>query len=106
MINDIMMEAKRKIKYDMIYNFLSDHIFYIAYKENRRVRTAIDKCPKFYYRIDFFQQIANNKYVDKKYREMITHEPFIKMTYKLSLREKTRSGKLTYYGKLVEEYLK
>ena len=90
---------------ELITYLLTDHLFYIAYSENHRVKKAIDTCPSFYYRIDYFQRILNSKFDKRLYDEIIHNDPFIKMSYKFSLLERTKKGELTYYGKLVKEYL-
>lgn len=89
---------------ELITYLLIDHLFYISYCENRRVKEAIDKCPSFYYRIDYFQRILNKKFNDEQYREIIQNEPYIKMSYKFPLMERSDTG-LTFYGKLIEDYL-
>lgn len=91
---------------ELIAYLLIDHLFYIAYSENHRVREAIDSCPSFYYRIDYFQRILNSEFREKEYDEIIQREPYIKMSYKFPLIEKTNKGKLTFYGKLTEEYMR
>ena len=89
---------------ELITYLLIDHLFYIAYSENHRVKKAIDTCPSFYYRIDYFQRILNSKFDKRLYDEIIHNDPFIKMSYKFSLLERTKKGELTYYGKLVMAY--
>lgn len=89
----------------LITYLLTDHLFYASYHENIRVRTAIDKCPSFYYRIDYFQRILNEEYNEKQFNEIIRNEPYIKMSYKFPLTEKSERGNLTFYGKLLKDYL-
>ena len=90
----------------LITYLLTDHLFYIAYMENRRVRQAIDICPSFFYRIDYFQRMLNKKYDSEKYREIIKNEPYIKMSYKFPLKKKTDDESETYFGYLLGEYLR
>lgn len=94
-------------KEDMLIDYLlTDHIFYIGYRENERIRKALDQSASFYYRIDYFQQIINQEYDESKYQEICKNEPYLKLTYKGNLEELTPDGKLTYYGKLLRDYLK
>lgn len=90
---------------ELITYLLIDHLFYIAYMENHRVREAIDKCPSFCYRIDFFQRILNKQYEEERYNEIISNEPYIKMSYKFPLQERLSDGSVTFYGQLLKEYL-
>lgn len=89
----------------LITYLLTDHIFYVAYNENARVREAIDNCPSFTYKLDYFEKQLNSKF-DNAILEAMKNEPFIKMSYKFPLRVRTEEGCLTYYGKLLEDSCK
>lgn len=90
----------------LITYLLIDHLFYIAYHENARVRKAIEQSPSFFYEIDYFQKRMNRKYEKEFFEIMTGKEPYIKMTYKFPMYELTEEGEVTYFGKLVEDYLK
>jgi hypothetical protein len=85
---------------ELITYLLTDHIFYAAYTQNTRVKKAMDACPSFHYRIDYFQRLLNTAYDNTKYEEIIKNEPYIKMSYKFPLSEKLSNGAITYYGYL------
>lgn len=104
LLRDFWLEYWRK-EDDLITYLLTDHMFYIAYMENSRVRQAIDLCPSFHYRIDYFQRLLNKEYNEKQYTEILRNEPYIKMSYKFPLLERTNSGNDTFYGRLIKEYL-
>lgn len=95
-----------KYEDDLIDYLLIDHVFYIGYKENKEIRKALDECASFHYRIDYFQKFMNKKYNRETFKEICKNEPYIKMTYKGMLEEKTPEGEMTFYGKLIEGYLK
>lgn len=88
---------------ELITYLLIDHLFYIAYKENKMIKDILDKADTFYYPVDFFQNIINEKYDEKKYKEICDNENFIKLTYKGELKTHIEKG-LTYYGKMRELY--
>lgn len=104
MLSDFWLEYWKR-ECELITYLLTDHIFYIAYHENQRVKKAIDLCPSFYYRIDYFQKMMNQIYQETKYQEVIKNEPYIKMSYKFPLKETVQDGRDTYYGLLMKEYL-
>lgn len=89
----------------LIEYLLIDHVFYIGYRENSRIRQALDSCPGFYYRINYLQRMINEEYSDGRFKEICSNEPYIKLTYKGQLEKCTRDGKLTYYGKMCQEYI-
>lgn len=104
LLTDFWLEYWKK-EDQLITYLLIDHLFYIAYMENRRVRQAIDMCPSFFYRIDYFQRMLNQKYDSEKYLEIIKNESYIKMSYKFPLKKKIDEISDTYYGHLIAEYL-
>ncbi len=87
----------------LIEYLLIDHIFYIAYKENLEIHKDFDNNESFYYPIDYFQKMLNKKYNEKLFNEICSNEKFIKLTYKLKLKEE-QDDNLTYYGYLKKEY--
>lgn len=101
-IVDFFLEYWKK-EDDLITYLLIDHLFYIAYKENKNIKKVLDRANIFSYPVDFFQKIINEKYDEKKYEEICNKEDFIKLTYKGEL--KTNIGDdLTYYGKMRKIY--
>lgn len=104
LLRDFWFEYWKK-EDDLITYLLTDHIFYIAYMENERVRHAIDSCESFHYRIDYFQRLLNKPFNEKDYREIIKNEPYIKLSYKFPLSKKNDKGIDTYYGHLLKEFL-
>lgn len=93
-------------KENMLLDYLLiDHIFYIGYMIDQDIKESVDNCPEFYYRIDYFQNIINSPYNKEKLEEIVANEPYLKLTYKNDLNEKTKDGQLTYYGWLKERYL-
>ncbi len=91
---------------ELIAYLLTDHLFYIGYIENIKIRNAIDLCPSFYYKIDYFQNLMNQKYNEKKYNEIIGNERYIKLTYKNEDLFEKIDNNITYFGKLKEVYCK
>lgn len=90
----------------LIDYLLIDHVFYIGYKENEEIRKALDECDSFHYRIDYFQRFMNEKYDKNAYEEICKNEPYIKLTYKGQFETTTSEGAMTFYGKLLKDYLK
>lgn len=88
---------------DLITYLLIDHLFYIAYKENINIKNALDQAKSFFYPVDFFQKIINEKFDEKKYNEICNNEDFIKLTYKGKLKTNIEND-LTYYGKMRKIY--
>lgn len=101
---DFWLEYWKK-ENELIAYLLTEHIFYIGYINSRRIKTAIDLCKPFYYKIDYFQKIINAPYCKEKFQEIIANEPYIKLSYKYSLHSHTKDNKLTYYGYLREEFM-
>lgn len=102
-LNEMWLEYWKR-ENDLIAYLLTDHVFYIAYQENAQVRRAIDSCPGFHYRIDYFQRLLNSAYDEKIFKEICENEPFIKLSYKFPLRTNTRDGSITCFGRLMEVY--
>jgi hypothetical protein len=86
----------------LITYLLTDHLFYVAYNENKQIRDAIDACPSFNYPIDYFQRKLNDTY-DEFIAKDLQNESYIKMTYKLITRKRDKKGRLTLYGQMLRE---
>lgn len=99
---DFWLEYWKREK-ELITYLLTDHLIYIAYKENGIIRQSIDVCPSFHYNVNHFQSFLNKLYREEVMAPMLRKEPYIKMTYKFPLYEKTKHGGQTFYGKLKEQ---
>lgn len=87
----------------LITYLLTEHIFYIAYKENYKIKEDFDKAEPFYYPVDYFQKMLNKKFDKKIYNDICLNEKFLKLSYKFELNSYSGND-LTFYGKLKEEF--
>ena len=87
----------------LITYLLMENLLYVVYKENKSIRDRLDEAKPFYYQIDHFQKLLNNKYDEKIFNEICLNEDFIKLSYKFEMIYKV-NGDLTFYGKLKELY--
>lgn len=87
----------------LITYLLTEHIFYIAYNENKEIRMDFENLDEFYYKIDYFQRKLNLEFNYNTYMNICKNEKAIKLTYKKKLIEYC-GQKLTYFGWLKEKY--
>lgn len=87
----------------LITYLLTEHIFYIAYKENKDIKKEFDMSDSFYYPIDYFQKKLNEPYNKNTFEKIWNKERYLKLSYKYILYDKINEEK-TFYGKLKELY--
>ena len=87
----------------LITYLLTEHIFYIIYRENEDIKRELDNADSFYYPIDYFQKKLNSPYSYNIFKEIFDKEKYLKLSYKYELYDKINDKK-TFYGKLKELY--
>ena len=87
----------------LITYLLTENIFYIAYKENKKIRNDFNKAESFHYPIDYFQKLLNKKFDKKILEDICNKESFVKLSYKFQLNSHIDNS-LTFYGKLKEQF--
>lgn len=83
---------------------LTDHIFYLGYQLNRKIRLALETCPKLQLEIDALQGRLNQPYDPEEYTKLLATDPICKLSYKLPLLVGEK-GRDSYFDWLKKEFL-
>lgn len=83
---------------------LTDHIFYLGYQLNRKIRLALEACPKLQLEIDALQGRLNQPYDPEECLKLLATDPICKLSYKLPLLEGEK-GRDSYFDWLKKEFL-
>lgn len=83
---------------------LTDHIFYLGYQLNRKIRLALEACPKLQLEIDALQGRLNKPYDPEECSKLLATDPICKLSYKLPLLVGEK-GRDSYFDWLKKEFL-
>lgn len=86
--------------------FLQDYCFVIAYEQIPYVKKIVDDIPPIPNQISILINKLNQPFNHDFFSKLISSNPFLKTTYKLSLIEQTPKMEQTYYGYLKQKYIK
>lgn len=85
--------------------FMADYFFTLAYENFPFVKRMLELVSPVPALLGKMMSNMNNTFDEVEYECLIRKIPFHKLTYKMLLREKTNSDRMTYYGFLKKRFL-
>ena len=82
-----------------------DYVMEIAYRSNSYIKAEIDACPYNNQDIHDSRYTFNEVCDEEKFKKLIDRNQFLSLTWRFPYYERTQSGDLTYYGRLIQNCL-
>lgn len=100
---DFLVEYWRTFNKPIVY-LLLDHVFELAYRNNKEIKKIIDEIPLNNEGFHWSRYHFNDKCDLQVYEELIKNNQFLSLTWRLPYRIHDENGELTYYGQLLKDF--
>lgn len=100
---DYLVEYWRLYDKPVVY-LLLDHVFELAYRNNRDIKEIIDEIPLNNEGFHWCRYHFNDKCDTRVYSELIENNQFLSLTWRLPYRLHDENGELTYYGRMLKDF--